>query len=262
MRFGSLQAQGLRIVYSSAIVTPEMRGTGRASCYGNAEAAARGVARAARSEGVETGQGRTIQIVRAPPAASTEAPRTAVHGTIEGWVTDALTGVRLPDVLVRVDGGPQQAGTDAAGRFLLRRVSAGSTLLLASAAGYTPDTQTVRVDDRKTTNVTLSLSPSSMALQRIRVGHRAASGLEETRAWQPESRFDRAELGADVWQSRRRSCSCRPGICARDARRRRAKRIRGQGERVSSRQLRRSMACPRIGFSTPLYGRGSDGIAS
>jgi hypothetical protein len=150
-----LQAKGLRIVYSSATVTPDLR----VLVEPRATKARQQLDELLMPHGLvaRNGPGGTIEIVRGRRKAD---PPVVVFGTIQGHVVDAITGLGLPDALIRLDGSARDTWTDHAGRFLLRRVPLGTARLVASANGYEPAAQTIHVTAGKAT-VALTLLPAS-----------------------------------------------------------------------------------------------------
>ena len=151
-----LQARGLRIVYSSATVTPELR----VQVEPRSTAARQQLDELLAPHGLRArdGPGGTIQIVRQAPVT---APRAADVGSIEGLVVDALTGAPLSGVVVRVDGEGRGTRSDADGEFLLRRVHAGTRTLLASTPGYPLVSQEVHLAGGATVAVTVRLPPAT-----------------------------------------------------------------------------------------------------
>lgn len=153
----TLQDEGLRIVFASTIVTPDLRVT----------AEPRGATPRQRLDdllaphGLEARDGPrdTIQIVRASrrPADSPRPPRAA--GTIEGRVVNARTGAPLAEAAVRVEGGSREVRTDGAGQFHLRPVGAGSRTVRATAAGFVAVMRAVRVAADATASIELRLPP-------------------------------------------------------------------------------------------------------
>jgi hypothetical protein len=120
-----LQAAGLRIVFSSAIVTPDLRVHAEPRATTARERldellAPHGLKAVDRSGGV-------IQVVRAEPRAivTAEPGSSDSSGTIEGRVVHALTRAALADVTVRVEGMTLEVRTNADGRFVLRHVDPG-----------------------------------------------------------------------------------------------------------------------------------------
>lgn len=151
----ALQAQGLRIVFSSVTVPPDLR----VATEPRAATARQQLDELLASHGLEVreGPGGTLQVVRAEPASKQSPP--AVHGTIDGRVVDALTTAPLARVLVRVDGHPVETRTDADGRFVLKQVAEGTRILTASASGYLPSRRAVPVGGGTPVTLTLRLSP-------------------------------------------------------------------------------------------------------
>jgi hypothetical protein len=151
-----LQAQGLRIVFSSATVAPDLRVTSEP----RATTPRQQLDQLLAPHGLmaRDGPGGIIEIVRADTKRA--GSRAAAAGKIEGRVLDAFTAARLGDVVVRLDDETRETRTDAAGRFSLQPVSAGTKMLVASAAGYASGTRAIQVADGATTTITLSLFPS------------------------------------------------------------------------------------------------------
>lgn len=153
----ALQARGLRIVFTSAIVTADMR----VRSEPRAATARQQLDELLAQHGLMAleGPGGTIKVVRAEPGAV--APPSASTGTIEGLVVHALTAEPLAGVVVRVVGTIDERRTDSAGRFRLRGIDAGTRIIRASSAGYLRLERTVRVVPSTTIIVTLSLSPAA-----------------------------------------------------------------------------------------------------
>jgi Carboxypeptidase regulatory-like domain len=185
----ALQAQGLRIVFSTATVTPDLRVQSEPRATG----ARQRLDQLLAPHGLiaRDGPGGIIEIVRADARVAESS--AAVSGTIEGWVIDASTAVRLRDVVIRVNGETGDTRTDAAGRFLLRRVPAGARLLLATAAGYTASTRAIQVTGGTTTTITLSLFPVPNTLyEYVSVRVPAPNRLDQGVA--SETSLDRSQL--------------------------------------------------------------------
>jgi hypothetical protein len=151
-----LQGRGLRIVFTSATVTPDLRvrvePTRRTPRQQLEELLA--------PHGLEArdGPGGTIQIVRGQPVVG--PPRPAAPGTIGGSIVHAFTAVPLAGVIVRVDGTTRESRTDRAGRFLLRHIEAGRRIVRASSDGYLLATRAVDVSRGATATLTVKLSPA------------------------------------------------------------------------------------------------------
>jgi hypothetical protein len=76
-------------------------------------------------------------------------------GTVAGTVSDVATGTPLTGATVSYSGG--QTTTDGAGRYSFATVVEGSYAFTASAAGYSPQAQTVSVGPGATVSLNLSL---------------------------------------------------------------------------------------------------------
>ena len=156
-----LQGTGLRIVFSSATVTPNMRVV--------AEPRAK-VARQILDEllephdlKAEEGPGGVLQVVR-KPVAVIQSPKPLIltrTGTIQGQVVDAATGSPLPGVLVQVVDASQSVRTDGEGRFQLPEVQSGLQTLEVSIAGYALVRRTIHVVGGRTLDVEVYLAPAS-----------------------------------------------------------------------------------------------------
>ena len=155
----ALQAGGLRVVFTSTIVTPDMR----VRTEPRSSAPRRQLDELLAPHGLKAqeGPGGIVQVVRAPPARleSDAGPPAAAVGAIEGRVVHALTGAPLSSVLVQVEGTTLAASTDANGRFLVRRVEPGSRTIRASTAGFDAAARAISVTRGRTAAVTLSLAP-------------------------------------------------------------------------------------------------------
>jgi hypothetical protein len=152
-----LQDKGLRIVFTSATVTPDLRV--RVPPRGRTPRQQLDELLAQHGLEARAGPGGTIQVVRAQ--AVTPKQLSAPVGTIEGTVVHALTSAPLAGVVVQVTGTTGESRTDAAGRFFLRDVGVGRRSVRASLAGYAPATTAVRVSRDATTALTVRLSPTA-----------------------------------------------------------------------------------------------------
>src|SRR5262245_29369240 len=158
----ALQGRGLRIVFSSATVTPDMRVA--------VEPRAK-VARQILDEllephdlKAEEGPGGVIQVVRSKPVAAIPSRKPLVltrTGTIQGHIVDAATGSPLPGVLVQVVDASQSVRTDGEGRFQLPAVQSGVQTLEVSIAGYALVRRTISVTGGRTLNLEIYLAPAS-----------------------------------------------------------------------------------------------------
>lgn len=186
----ALQAQGLRIVFSTATVTPDLR----VRAEPRATAARQLLDELLAPHGLmaRDGPGGTIEVVFADLGA--QSLRRAGSGTIEGWVIDALTGAPLRDAVVRIHGTTRETRTDDTGRFSLKRVPVGPRLLVASATGYAAETRAITLAGGTTATATLRLAPIANTLREYvsvsrRVPHRVDQGVAS------ETRLDRDSLG-------------------------------------------------------------------
>lgn len=155
----ALQAEGLRVVFTSTIVTPDLR----VRSEPRSSAPRRQLDELLAPHGLRAreGPGGIIQVVRAEPARveSGAEPSTVATGAIEGRVVHAFSGAPLSSVLVQVDGTTLGASSDANGRFLMRGVEPGSRTIRASTAGYDAAARAISVARGRTAAVTLALTP-------------------------------------------------------------------------------------------------------
>src|SRR5262245_47399337 len=138
-----LPADGLKIVFSSELVRPDMRvieePTGPPRRMLEAMLRPHGLE-------VRSGPGGTLLVVRARKAAPPASPRPAsVPGAIAGRVVDGRTGTPLAGVRVADEGGAAWTLTDESGTFILDSLPPGRHTLLASLVGYSLGRPTVDV---------------------------------------------------------------------------------------------------------------------
>jgi hypothetical protein len=147
-----LQSSGLRIVFSSAIVQPDLR----VSTEPRAKTARQRLEELLVPHGlsIREGPGGTLQVVQ---AAAPRKERQEKRGSLEGQVVDAWTGAPLPRVHVQVDGHLEDARTDVAGQFVIPQLAKGTRMVTASAAGYQQARRTVTIDDGSTATVMMRL---------------------------------------------------------------------------------------------------------
>ena len=91
-------------------------------------------------------------------------------GALEGRVFEAATGAPLPGVNVALRQADQVRGgasTDAEGRFRVEGLPAGGYTAQATAVGYAPARQRVRVAAGETTSLTLRLEEQTLELNEI-----------------------------------------------------------------------------------------------
>jgi hypothetical protein len=150
-----LQAQGLKLLYSSELVRPDMMvmSEPRASTPRKAlDAVLKPLGLEARD-----GPAGTVLIVRArrPPLASAvTAPASA---TVDGTVVDARTGAALSDVVIGVQGRDGFVVSDATGAFSLK-LPAGRHVLFVSLVGYSLARPSVDLRDGATVRLRVPLA--------------------------------------------------------------------------------------------------------
>jgi hypothetical protein len=185
----ALQAGGLRIVFTSAVVSPDLR----VPAEPKGRTPRQQLEEMLEPHGLEArdGPGGTIQIVRrrvdaVPPARAT--------GALEGRVVHAFTAAPLAGVVIRVDGAPHENRTDAAGRFMLGNVEPGRQVIRATSEGYLPALHPVNVPSGATVTLVVRLSPATS----IHSEHVTVNGprpYRKDRGVASESSLSRAEVG-------------------------------------------------------------------
>ncbi|WP_170061872.1 TonB-dependent receptor [Hymenobacter chitinivorans] len=88
---------------------------------------------------------------------------------LRGFVTDSLSGQRLPGVGIRLDGQPQGTASDAAGTFRLANLPAGTYTVRATALGYRSPATTVTLTAGSTQTLNLRLSAVALSLREVTV---------------------------------------------------------------------------------------------
>lgn len=156
----TLQRRGLPIVFSSEVVTPEMRVVAEP----RAPTARQQLDELLVPHGLEAveGRGQVIAIVRARPDDMTSPPsrRTErIVTTLRGQVIDAARRVPLSGALVRSVGGSTSAITDERGRFRLDVTGLAAPAVSVSLAGYAPARLSVD-GHREGALTTIALEPS------------------------------------------------------------------------------------------------------
>jgi hypothetical protein len=160
-----LQGRGLRIVYTSTVVRPDMRVKAEPSGRNAKQILDQLLAQ----HGLTTDKGPAgaLIIVRAPVPDNRGRPddpdsgAPAATGTIKGRVVDAATGAPLADVVVQVVGTPLETRSDDQGRFELGGVAAGSRTLFVSTVGYALVRRDLQVGAGATLEITIPLSPGT-----------------------------------------------------------------------------------------------------
>ncbi len=157
----AFQAQGLPIVFTSSVVTPDVRV--KVEPRGGSKRRQLDEILVANGLEARDGAGGTIQIVRLRTRATgLEQSRMVLStGTIEGRVIHGVSGIALPDAIVRTDDGARLVRTDAAGRFVIRRVAEGARTIRASMEGFAPVEREVQVMAGATLSVMLIFDPAA-----------------------------------------------------------------------------------------------------
>ena len=213
-----LQGLGLRIVFTSTIVTPELRV--RTEPRGTTPRQHLDELLAQHGLAAQDGPGGTIQVVRAEPAVVDSRQRASppTRGTIEGQVLHAFTDAPIEGATVRVDGTTRSFRTDAAGRFVAHRVDAGTRILRASTIGYAVATQVVWVTPGTTVTVTLSLAPAAGThTEHVTVSQPRPSRVDHGVASETSlGRSQLADLAGDLADQPMRVVHAFPGVSAVD----------------------------------------------
>jgi hypothetical protein len=156
-----LQGKGLRIVYSSGVVRPDMRVKSEPTARDARQILDQILAQHGLT--TEKGPGGALIVVRAPAASADRPPGagTSGGGAIKGRVLDASTGAPLAGVIVQVIGRPLETRSDVEGRFEFTGVAAGRHTLFVSIVGYALARRDVDVTAGSTLEITIPLSPGT-----------------------------------------------------------------------------------------------------
>jgi carboxypeptidase family protein len=149
-----LQARGLRIIFSSAIVRSDLRVF--TEPRGTTAREQLDELLAPHGLMVREGPGGTLQVVRRQRP---KPSRQESHGSLEGRVVDDWTEAPLARVHIRVDGHSEETRTDASGQFAVLHLATGRRIVTASAAGYSSARHVVAIDAGSTATVTVRLLP-------------------------------------------------------------------------------------------------------
>ena len=155
----ALQASGLRLVFSSKVVTPDMRV--RAVPRGRTPRARLDELLAVHGLLAVEGPGTVIQVVRAkrdPVGARRPVPPVRAPGAIQGRVLDTVGGAPLDRALVWLVGAPQAIRTDSTGRFHVPGVRSGVHTLLVSRRDYILAVRRLPVAPAETVAATVELA--------------------------------------------------------------------------------------------------------
>jgi len=151
-----LQAQGLKIIFSSELVRPEMR----VETEPKATTPRKILDEVLTASGLEvrSGPGASLLVVRGRSPRSRSTTETLSKGTIAGTVVDARNGAPLPGVLVVAPGGDRKTVTGTDGTFVLSDLAAEPQPLFVSLVGYGVARPIVDVQSGKTAQVTVPLA--------------------------------------------------------------------------------------------------------
>jgi outer membrane cobalamin receptor len=156
----ALRAAGLKIVFSSALVKPEMR----VGAEPRGTTSRRIAEEVLKPHGLElrNGPGGSLLVVRASRRAGETsgdaAAAPAARGSIRGTVVDARTGTPLTGVTVRLQGTGMHAVTDGAGGFAFTEVPAEPQSLYISFVGYGLARPVVDVQPNRVSDLTVPLA--------------------------------------------------------------------------------------------------------
>lgn len=151
-----MQAAGVKVVYSSDLVGPDLRVTAEP----RARSPRRILDELLNPHGLQirNGPNGTLLVVRSagstPSRAASSGGSVASVGNISGRVLDAKTGAPLEGVLVEVQASGHTARTDSEGNFLLAGVPSGRQPLFVSMIGYALARPDVYVRPNESTAVT------------------------------------------------------------------------------------------------------------
>ena len=187
-----LQSRGLPLVFSSKIVTPDMRVEAEPRAK-TPRAVLESLLRPHRLRAVD-GPGGVIQIVPAPrpvmPPRDATRPRT---GSVRGRVTDAETGSPLDGALVQVPATRAVARTDAEGRFQLAGLAPGRYTVRVSRELYLLSTARVVVPTDHTVDLRVRLVPL-VVTRHEQLTVRSDEAAPWGAAGRPATRLGRARL--------------------------------------------------------------------
>jgi RNA polymerase sigma-70 factor (ECF subfamily) len=168
-----LQAEGLQIVFSSAVVTPTM--VVEEEPHGDDPRSILDQVLRAHGLRAEVAPGGQILILVATPAT----------GSIRGIVTVGGNRVSIADLVITVDGSTAQAATFEDGRFVIDDIPAGRYTVKATSSAFMDQSiDDVRVKPRQVSHLRFDLVPVSVFLNEVIVTPSHFRLLEE----QPESR--------------------------------------------------------------------------
>lgn len=131
--------------------------------------------------------GQLVVVPTSRPSTATSASLgsavRAVQGTVSGRVVDATTQQPIAGAGVLVVGTSRATQTDAAGRYSITVVPAGTHRVRASKVGYGPQELSARVSDGQSATVNFSLQPQALELEGVvAVGYGTARRADVTGA--------------------------------------------------------------------------------
>jgi hypothetical protein len=171
-----LSTRGLRIVFSSEFVRPEMKVLAEPRSR-----RLRGVLEEIlRAHGLATRSGPkgTVLVVRQSRRTTIEREAASTVGILKGRVVDADTGVPLPGVIVAVGLTDRVAETDTSGQFELATLPTGKQELFVSSVGYALARPIVDVLGSRVTEISIPLASGTRGfVEQVTVtGHARETG--------------------------------------------------------------------------------------
>lgn len=185
----NLQARGLKIVFSSAIVSPDLRV--KVEPKGTTARQQLGELLAPHGLEVREGPGQTLQIVRAE---TSKRARREARGSVEGRVVDAWTAAPVPNVIVGVEGHDAETQTDAAGQFVLKQIAIGRQTVTALADGYLPIRRAVSIEEAPA-RIALRLFPEAQTHREF-ISVSDAAPHRQDRGVASEMSLDRSDVAS------------------------------------------------------------------
>ena len=117
-------------------------------------------------------------VLRSLAAVVLTASALAAQGSIAGRITLPDSRTPVPGAIVRIAGTSLGMLTDSTGRFMIRRVPAGTVTVEASAPGHTLEQRSVLIIDGDTLRIVLRLSAAPRELAGVTVLGAASDALE------------------------------------------------------------------------------------
>jgi hypothetical protein len=212
-----MQAAGLKIVFSSELVRPDIRIVAEP----RARSPRRVLDELLRPHGLEPrdGPNGTVLIVTRARVRPEKAPAAApAAGRITGRVLDAKTGAPLAGVMVEVQRSGHSARTDEQGGFVLPGVPAGRQALFVSTIGYALARPVVDVRAGADADVTIPLAEGTGAYtERVTVtGERLVSPVQTAPVQQTLGSAALQSVRAVLIDDPLRAVHALPGVAAND----------------------------------------------